>query len=550
MGKTLFWYLFRDLLRIFALSAIVIAGIMSFGGLLRPLTRHGLDVLQVLQMWLYMMPAMMTYSLPVAAVFATSIVYGRLTADNELTACRAAGIGYGTIITPALSLGLVAAITSLLFLSFMVPFFSLQVEKVIYANVAKYIASEIQRSHEFSLGKGKPAIFAQRAFVPPSNGNRKEQVVVLEAPTMITYTRDPEDPTLRVPKTFSLASEVTLYIRQQQGHDVQVWGVLKGVTSFTRIPGSRPQVGIEQTEFGPINMPSPIAYNVKFMDIAHLKSLVAEPEKTDRVRRAIKSFIETEQAQAQFAEILSTLRAQPAEGYLFRGADQYQLLAPGVRSQVQGNKLLLDATNAPIRLVMRTLTGRSARVYECRQMRLIAEMDNDSGMVAFTFEMNQVKIIHGADEIVKGSETQVCSLPMADSLRNMQGGTVKHYLDEKSTVPGDRQTLKRETIVAINEVLAEMHARASFGLSCLVLVLVGAVMGMQFRSGDFLSAFAVSVIPALLTITLVVAGTRMATDVSTKTLNDPIVMSLGLIWVGNVLAAGLAWTLFRKLRKT
>src|SRR5512133_2030023 len=97
MGKTLFRYLFKDLVRIFAFSAIVIAGIMSFGGLLRPLTLYSLDALQVLQMWLYMMPAMMSYSLPIAAVFATSMVYGRLSADNELTACRSAGISYGTV---------------------------------------------------------------------------------------------------------------------------------------------------------------------------------------------------------------------------------------------------------------------------------------------------------------------------------------------------------------------------------------------------------------------------------------------------------------------
>ena len=48
LSPTLFWYIFKDLIRIFALASGVLAGIMSFGGLLRPLTEHGLDVGQVL----------------------------------------------------------------------------------------------------------------------------------------------------------------------------------------------------------------------------------------------------------------------------------------------------------------------------------------------------------------------------------------------------------------------------------------------------------------------------------------------------------------------
>jgi lipopolysaccharide export system permease protein len=92
MSPTLFKYIFKDLLRVFLLTSGGLAGIMSFGGLLRPLTEHGLDAGQVGKMLTYFMPAMMTYSLPVAALFATSVVYGRLAADNEITAMRPTGL--------------------------------------------------------------------------------------------------------------------------------------------------------------------------------------------------------------------------------------------------------------------------------------------------------------------------------------------------------------------------------------------------------------------------------------------------------------------------
>ena len=131
MSKTIFWYLFRDLVRFFILTSGTLAGIMSFGGLMRPLTENGLNAGQVGRMLTDLMPAMMAYSLPAAALFATTVVYGRLAADNELTACRATGMSYIAIGLPAIVFSLVISILSLLLVCFVVPVYSLKVEKVI-----------------------------------------------------------------------------------------------------------------------------------------------------------------------------------------------------------------------------------------------------------------------------------------------------------------------------------------------------------------------------------------------------------------------------------
>src|SRR3954451_4686007 len=141
MSRTLFWYIFRDLIRIFLLTSGALAGIMSFGGLLRPLTEHGLDAGQAAKMLSYFMPAMTTYSLPIAALFATTMVYGRLSADNEIVACRAAGISHLAMALPALVLGLTVATFSLLLLCFIVPAFMLRAEKVVFSNVAQIVAN-------------------------------------------------------------------------------------------------------------------------------------------------------------------------------------------------------------------------------------------------------------------------------------------------------------------------------------------------------------------------------------------------------------------------
>src|SRR3954454_18011917 len=196
MSRTLFWYIFKDLLKIFFLASGCLAGIMSFGGLLRPLTEHGLGPGQVARILGYFMPAMQTYSLPVAALFATTMVYGRLSSDNELTACRAAGISAMSIALPACVLGLVVSLISFAFLYFVVPICSLQVEKIIYSNIAQLVSNQIERNHriELSQGLGKPlTIFAQQAQVMPAPPDRpRDQVVRLVAPVFIQYEQ-PQD---------------------------------------------------------------------------------------------------------------------------------------------------------------------------------------------------------------------------------------------------------------------------------------------------------------------------------------------------------------------
>src|SRR5437763_8945621 len=195
MSRTLFWYIFKHLLRIFFMSSGVLAGIMSFGGLLRPLTEHGLNMGQVMHMLTYFQFPMTAYSLPIAALFATTIVYGRLSADNEIVACRSAGISHLAIALPALVLGLTVAILGLLLLCFIVPIFMLKAEKVVFSNVGQIIVNEIERSHQLKMEQEGQSVtvFAQTAKeLPPDPSRHNAQVVVLGAPMYVTYEPHPD----------------------------------------------------------------------------------------------------------------------------------------------------------------------------------------------------------------------------------------------------------------------------------------------------------------------------------------------------------------------
>ena len=92
---------------------------------------------------------------------------------------------------------------------------------------------------------------------------------------------------------------------------------------------------------------------------------------------------------------------------------------------------------------------------------------------------------------------------------------------------------------------------ASFAVSCLILVMVGCTLGMIFRSGNFLTAFAVSFIPALMSITLIIAGQRTAGTIPTMISKCTATRfsSAWLIWCGNVINLCIAGVLMYRLHR-
>src|SRR5262245_53195121 len=92
--KTLHWYILRELLRVFLMTASALTTLLAFGGTFKPLTKEGLDVVQLMKITTNLMPAMLAYAIPIAALFAAVLVYWRLSTDNELTACRASGVSF------------------------------------------------------------------------------------------------------------------------------------------------------------------------------------------------------------------------------------------------------------------------------------------------------------------------------------------------------------------------------------------------------------------------------------------------------------------------
>src|SRR5207253_6241849 len=94
-----------ELAKVFVLSLIGITGILLMAGIIAEASQQGLGPMEILEIIPFLIPSTLPYTIPATTLFATCVVYGRLAADNEILALRAAGVNLMKVVTPALVLG-------------------------------------------------------------------------------------------------------------------------------------------------------------------------------------------------------------------------------------------------------------------------------------------------------------------------------------------------------------------------------------------------------------------------------------------------------------
>jgi lipopolysaccharide export LptBFGC system permease protein LptF len=556
MSRTLFWYIFLDLFKIFMMTSGALAGIMSFGGMLKPLMSGGLDAGQVAKILGYLSPAMSAYSFPIAALFAATVVYGRLSADNEIVAARAGGISFFSLAVPALVLGLLVSLWSILFLCFVVPNFTLKVEKVIYSNTAQIVANMIAQNHQMKIDSDT-YLYAQEAIVLPSSEDADEQQLVLVGPMFVHYDTDPNDSRLRIPTDFYPARQATAYIRQNSaGGAIQFTFTMQEGMRLPRSLAGQATAGIRQAQFGPITAPSLIKDNTKFMVLKDLQTQLKKPWKNPNLARMIDKFV-TEDQQAEMARLVQKQLHETAR-LNFVGQDETYLLSVGEGTVItnRGTELTLSSpADAPSSIALKQMDA-SAEPWQarCHAMTLRFDPVGDHKLININLRMDEVSLTVGGETSLLKSFPRGITVAMPPAVQEIESYRTD---PARYRVYGPEGTkgqiiLSRQMVVLRHDIISELHGRAAFAISCLVLVVVGCVMGMMFKSGNFLTAFAVSFVPALFCITMIIAGQRTAGTVGWSNFwhaDGSLQMGIALIWSGvgitGALGAGLLWRMQR-----
>jgi lipopolysaccharide export LptBFGC system permease protein LptF len=544
--KTLHWYIFRDLLRIFFLTASALTTLLAFGGMFKPFTKQGVDIRQLMVIMMNLMPAMLAYAIPIAALFAAVLVYWRISTDNELTACRAGGISFYSIVFPAFVLGVVVAAVDWGFVNYVVPKFLQATEQAVRRDAASLLVNQINRQEKFQLGNF--VIYADAAREEPSNQpnvshvilngmaaaqlkNGKPQFLVIAKQAVATINNHPE----------TGSSDFTCKLTDAAAFDPNNFQKATGsIDSFP--PGNRP-----------IPVPSFLKDKPKFYNRTALQDLIDNPFPFPDVAKYLTDMEDRytfETIQTRIYDLWKTNSPDGKKPLVFTAVDagspipsEYRLYAPAANLAPDHTVTFVSRPNvAPVR-VEQYIKGVLQSSFTCDAVDFLIGEDQFAGG-ATTAKLQLHDNVMRRDVIRKIAPTPagtivVSGIQLPDDITDVTVPDPKHLLRESaaSTSPDLRKladNAKDQITRLLNTISSEFNSRGSFSLSCLTLVLLGAALGIELRGRNPLAVFVVGFVPAVILVLLITAGQQLAEGAS----KHPVA-GISLIWAGNVLLLGL-----------
>jgi lipopolysaccharide export system permease protein len=552
--KTLHWYIFRELLRIFLMTASALTTLMAFGGTFKPLTRQGIEIGQLLSLIMNLMPAMLAYAIPIAALFAAVLVYWRLSTDNEITACRASGISFVAVVMPALFLGLMVASVDLVFVNYVVPVFVQRGERAIISDLGSLITTQINQSEKFEFGRYIVYADAARQEASPLPNT---SLVILNGMAVLKTNKNKGKPDAIV-----VARQAILTITNQtDGSDAEIAirlaeGTAFDPTNFKKVSGSISELN----EGGhAILVPSPLKSKPKFLNVRELFSYDDNPTLFRPVKDVIDKIEEKYDYQVVAQRLFDEWKDRAAAGDPMSfytasnegaGKDLVRVFAPHAALNAEKQLVLVETPGHPVRVD--TYRGNVLHTtYTCGVLDVNLASDNYSG-AGMTGSLQLHEHVLRTDHVRSIGPDVSGPVLLPDLVLSSALTTVpsmeprKLLMDAHASDVKSMRGLAADASVEVNKLFhsikSELHSRSSFSLSCLTLVLLGAALGLLMRGYNPLAVFVVGFVPALMMVLLITAGREMA-EGSSKMAHTGI----ALIWAGNVVLLAMVAAVYAKL---
>jgi lipopolysaccharide export system permease protein len=100
------------------LALAVLLFVMLIGNLIKIadlVVNKGVDIISVTKLFVYLIPYLLTYTLPISVLCAVLLSLGRLSGDNEIIAMRASGINILHFLIPLIIIGLILSLLLVIF---------------------------------------------------------------------------------------------------------------------------------------------------------------------------------------------------------------------------------------------------------------------------------------------------------------------------------------------------------------------------------------------------------------------------------------------------
>ncbi|MHC4983079.1 MAG: LptF/LptG family permease [Planctomycetota bacterium] len=552
MTKTLYVYISRELVRVTGLALVAFTLVLTVGAIMEPLRSEGLAGADVAALFAYTLPVMLSLTLPIGALFAATIVYGRFSQDNEMLACRASGISTLALLKPALVLALVVTAASLALSNFAAPAMAERADKGVKANIRsiaynqlrsrKYIHHEIGRDEEF-------AVYADRVLP----GDILQGVVLIR----VKGSGGKEGPETLVGT--SARTKVTFF--EKAGESYAAFDALY----VSGGPLDKYHYAQERRQPCSIRIPNPVKEKPSWYSWGKLNRVIERPELDPRVARKLRKIKQAIAHDRFCEELIGAINTDGA--FELAGGGALCLVLAGTARAGKGDTVNLypaegkssvlvvlwteDMATAAWRAsgALTLLAGPAGAIHSADVLRITALpriATAKKGVVEAASENRyggsivRVRLVDGASVMVpihgwRQPEEwgRRFELPkrFAREVRHINLDNVGREAARLSGRKDVRSRVKSLTEIDVpavkGKLVGEKHGRLAYGVSCFLLVALGAALGLIFRGGQLLSAFATAVEPAAFVIILVLTGKQLAHNSQV-----PLAAGLAVIWGG------------------
>lgn len=539
MQRTLQWYVFREMGKTFVLTAVGLSIILSMGGgALQILQVEGASAVQILKIMLVVIPMMTTLSLPVAALFSAAMTFGRLSADNELTACRACGVNILWLMMPCVAMSLVVCVFTFYFSNYVIPGFIQQMEAL--------LRKDIQRIVETQL-RGDGTLGVQQKF--RLHVDRVSEVAPDDAAPEIGYLHFTGGAFVQSEggRPVNVATARKVLVRfDKSASPATVTAAMTGVRSYDL---ERQQFyALESETVGPIQPPLSFPLKPKWLDLGQLIYFKEHTEELPDIQNILRGTRRKIQQFFFHQLVRDGLVHAPHEVILKDERREFR-----IRADLIGEKEDPVRLRDNVRIV--AFDGTHRREYRADQgsLRLVPGKSDaapprveievsgnvtviDSLQPDAPLEYPRRDLPHiDVPEQVLAAEAAVPDATVLDvSIPGRWGSPVDHA----------REALRRERAYYKNRIIGTLHSRAALSLSVFVVVILGATLGIIAKGGHVMTAFGISFAPSLL-VTIVITTGRQIVESGTT-----VILGLAVIWgILVIMAAVDVLLLFKFVRR-
>ncbi len=544
------WYITRELLKTFVLTAIGLTLIFSLcGGALNIIQADVLTAMQIIQLMTFVLPVATTLTLPISALFACAMVYGRMAADNEFDACKSSGINIHKLLAPAVGLSILTASFTFSFANFVIPKYIEQLDEVVRKDIQK-MAIGLLKTRGY-VRHGPYVLYAGQSNLV--TGEQGQEVLHIRDAAFMEM----EGNSL---SRVGTAKDVRVDFWSQPGESLpQVEACMYDVYGVDL--KQRQTIDLKQQRLDPQPIPSQAKQNPKWLNLKELFYFRDRPAEMIAVRRDVENLRQqvcdallykdlvqqwrrdkvirlgdnhcSFEIKAGRLELKLDVRTGQVEHYLPRISDVT------VQLNESGRKINYRADSCAIRI------DRGSRN---RHVTLQTVLE---GNVTFSDPKNPRNVVtHRRQDLPaialpRKFEEQVAAISDADLFgKGLASNRPLATMDLGLRIDRAREDMRKELTKLGLSITAIIHSRLAFSASVLVMLVLAAGLAIIWRGGQLLTAFVISFVPGMVIVVMNVMGRQLAEKTGTA------LIGLGVIWLGLVLlAVADAVVLTRYLRR-